>query len=725
VTTVPRPVARHEAIARSFVGVATAFYLLVLAWGIYGRFGAGHEGVAASRGIAADNMVAWHILSPVREYLQSPPTPSSLYVNHPFGMFWLVGLLAKIFGRHVWVARLPAVVLSAAIPPMLYGIGRRMWGPIPGTLAALAYVVLPITLTFGNVPGFEEPLCFGVVLTTWGYVAFAERWQRRWMIVSLAGVLFSANIDWIAGVFHGAVLGGLLVAHLTLPPRWFGRIRTRRFAHWWAWAAAFAALVPAAYWLYFAHIDVIAGILGQEAKRVKGHDTPLAEVLAARSTWIDAMFTPAAILLGKIAAPVFVVRLVFLRRIHDLFPLSMLAMAVVHYVWFKEAADLHIYWPLLFAPYFALSVAVLMATASALATRVLALRVRRERLTFAVPLVVAGLFAGLLLEVLPDGLRQMVYGRRTGLRFNDSGHLNFHETDKAQALEWMGRRMDKNGVVGLHGGMHPTWSQAWALYRTTINYNRVPDAGSASPRYFAADLAFLGADDQLLLAERFHVTVVGQYAYVDCLEDASPGEAFVFDEREPGFIQWYFYSGVDPVRTIRRDAWRTWELRDAWGQTPNPPPESDPVTPDELRIAHNVAVASGRSATAVDLSKRLEGSLDESIAADLAGGARLLGRRMVKGVAPVLELYFVAGSSSADDAQVKITSETQPSPSFSLVPRDDKTKEVGMPFVIPPKLWRPGYVYVDRTEVAPRPGKELWTMSFAGASVAVLTLPTP
>ena len=715
--------AHTEAVARAVVGVASAFYALVLAWGIYGRFGAGHEGITAARGIVGDNMVAWHILSPVRDYLQSPPTSSSLYVNHPFGTFWLVGALAKVFGRHTWVPRLSAIALSVTIPPMLYGIGRRLWGPAAGALAALAYVVLPITLTFGNVPGFEEPLCFGFVLSTWGYVAFTERWKRRWMLVSLAGVFWSANVDWIACVFHGAVLGALLVAHLALPERLFGRIRLQRFAQWFALAGAIAVLVPAAYWMYLAHIDAVGTVLGQEAKRVRGNDVALADVLVARSTWIDAMFTPLAVLLGKVAAPVFLLRLVFLRRVRELFPLVMLATALVHYVWFKQGADLHIYWPLPFAPYFALSVGVLATTASALVTRPLERRARSEKLRIASPLIVAGLFGVAVLAILPDGLREMVYGRRTGLRFNDNGHLNFHETGKAQALEWMSHRMETDAAVGLHGGMHPTWSQEWALYRTTTNYNRVPDRGSSSPRYFVADLAFLGADDQRLLADRFHVTVVDQYALVDCLEDPSPAEAFVFDAREPGFIQWYYYSGIDPVRTLRRDAWHTWELRDAWGQTPNPPPDGDPVTAEEVRIAHNRAMASGDQRAARDLLMRLGSELDETVATDLTDGTRLLGRRYVEGVAPVLELYFLAGGPHDADIQAKISSEMLAAPKLSLIPRDDKVKEVGMPFVIPPKLWKPGYVYVDRTEIAPRPGAEVLTLQFVGPAGAATPAP--
>ena len=733
----PRRVERVDGLelaARCIVWVATSSYALVLCWGIFGRIGAGHEAIAAARGIVAENMATWHVLGPVRDYTLAPPTPAGYYTHHPWGTFWYVGLLGKLFGRHVWVPRLAATALSVAIPPMLYGIGRRLWGVVPGALAALAYVVLPITLTFGNLLGFEEPLCFGLVLTTWGYLGFTERWKRRWMAVSLLGVLFTANVDWVASVFLGAVLGALLLAHFWLPPRWFGRVPPRRFAQWWAWAAVITVAVPVAYWLYFAHIDAVAIILAQEAKRSRGNEAPLAEVLAARRTWIDGMFTPLAILIGKIAAPVFLVRLLLLRRIHDVFPLAILATGLVHYLWFKQGADVHIYWPLPFAPYFALSVGVLAAAVGAGVARLLALRTGRDAALRLAPLAVLGAFGTAALAIVPDGVRGLVYGRRTGGRFNDRGRLNFRETDKAQALEWMGERLPKDATVALHGSMHPTWSQEWSLHRPTADFDHVPVQGQPSPRYFAADLAFMNAGDQVQLATRFHVTAVGQYAFVDCQEAPAPADAFVFDAREPTPLEWYFVSGIDPVRTLRADAWQTWELRDEWGQTPNPPPRGDPASVEQVRIAHNVAVARGDAKAADALAKRLESELDASVATEMTDGTKLLGRRYTEGVAPALELYFLAAGPSAEDVQVEMTSEMLRAPTLSLVPNDDRVKQVGMPLVTPPRIWKAGYLYVDRTEIDHRPGNEVFWLRYAGGTnpphpvngegaIGVLTLP--
>jgi hypothetical protein len=58
-----------------------------------------------------------------------------------------------------------------------------------------------------------------------------------------------------------------------------------------------------------------------------------------------------------------------------------------------------------------------------------------------------------------------------------------------------------------------------------------------------------------------------------------------------------------------------------------------------------------------------------------------------------------------------------------------------MPLVIAPRLWKPGYLYAERTEIRHRPGRELYIGFFVGGNdqnrpklegggdVTLLTLP--
>src|SRR3954471_21100439 len=138
----------EERVARAVAWIATAWFALAAAWELFGPLLAGHYASSASMGIIAENMLRWRIPGPVWEYTTSRPPPSMYYCHHPWGIFWTTAALLRFFGRHDYICRLAPVLLSAATPPLLYAIGRSVWRPIAGAVAALSFVVLPITLAF-------------------------------------------------------------------------------------------------------------------------------------------------------------------------------------------------------------------------------------------------------------------------------------------------------------------------------------------------------------------------------------------------------------------------------------------------------------------------------------------------------------------------------------------------------------------------------------------------
>ncbi len=716
------PSVREERVATVTVVVATVWFACALCWGLCAIPGGGHSGIVGARAIMADNMLTWGIWGGVRDYAFARPPPQLYYVHHPAGTYWMIALLMKVFGRHAFVPRLEPVLMSIATPPLLYGIGRALWGPIPGALAAAAYVVLPIALAFGNFPGFEVPLVFGCLLTTWGYVRFQKRWQRRWMAVSLAGVVWSVNTDWEACLFLGAILSTLLLAGYFMP-NWFGRVSTRRFGQWWSFSAVIGAGTLLAYAAYVNHIGALDELLSTETQR-EGGPLSLAKLLEGQRYWIELSFTPVAIAVGKIALPVFLFRWLVLRRPLEVFPLGILFMATVQYVVFKNDAEANTFWPLPFAPYWALSLGVLAHTALALARYVVG-RLDVILAKDTLPLGVLGSIGILPLVMIPDGVRCLQEAHTTEGRFNDHGRRIFQDIDKSEACAWMVHRMAKSTSVQIHASMHATSSVEWALHRPTVAVENVPTrVVQDQDRYFIADLAFVRPADQERMASAFHLVVAGQYVLIDRIAPYAPADGYVFESNEPRLFERYLSDDTDPIRTLRADRWYTWELREQFGQTPNPPPEREPVTLDELRIAHNVAVAEGDSGRAEQYLAEVVARLDSQAATTFTDGSRLLGERYTPGIAPMLGVFFLAaGPASADDQQFDIQSIVTKPPLLSLVRADDKVKPVGMPLAIPPKLWKAGFIYVDRTEIRPRPGLERFTGSFVGGKDA--TRPRP
>jgi 4-amino-4-deoxy-L-arabinose transferase-like glycosyltransferase len=694
------------------VAAATTWCALAVGWNLFARVGAGHDALVASRGMMAENFWKWGIWGPVREYTVDKPTAQNYYTHHPFGTYWLAGLFAKIFGRHAFVPRLGPLLQSVAIPPLLYGIGRRLWDPVAGALSALAYVVLPMSLAFGSLAGFEVPTAFAALVTTWGYLRFTEHWQKRWMLVSLLGVAWGVNVDWNYVIFLGGALGLLTLGVVFLPARLYGRVPLRPFVQWALLAAAIATTCVVAWVWYFHQIGALEGLLQSDAKRTRGVEIPLDTVLRARSWWIDVTFTPLAVFLGKLAFPILVVRIVLLRRTREVLVLSIWLMAVVTYVKFKNGADVHIYWPFAFTAYFALAFGLLAHSAIALTEWLLA-RIGRPDRRAVVPMVVLGVLGLVPLAILPDGIEGLRYGKATGGRFNEKGSRDFRDVDKAQALEFMGERTEPGLIVLMHDSMRSTWALDWAMHRTLHGIDKLPgDKTPPEERYFVADLDFLPAPDQRKLAESYKLLVVDHFVMADRLATKGPVEAYVFDERQPTLLEWYLAYGTEPVRTVRPDPWATWELRDAWGQAPNPAPAGQPQTLEQQRIAHNVAVARNDTAGADLLEKQILAQLDTSVSTGFGDGTRLIGQRLDKGVLPVLTLMFRAAATSNDEFEFAIASVMDARKPLSLVPPDDRVKQLGAPFPVTPREWRAGYIYAEHAPIHHRPGKERFAGRF-------------
>jgi hypothetical protein len=708
-----------RSVATVVVVVASVWFALAVSWGVFGHTPGSHAAVVSAHGIAAENMLTWGVWGPVSEYSVARPTPQLYDTAHPWGTLWAVRWLMKVFGRHAYLPRLEAVLMSIATPPLLYAIGRALWGPVPGALSALAYVVVPVALAFGDSPGFEVALVFGCLLTTWGYIRLTARWKRRWLAVSLLGVVWTANAEWEGSVFLGVVLSFFLVAQYLLP-RWFGRGSARRFGQWWAFSTAVVVITLVGYAGYFVHIDAVDRILSQLAVREKL--IPFSHVLQHRSYWSSLAFTPVVIAVGTLALPVFLFRLVLLRQTREIFPLALLATAAATHVHFPTDGDASFFVPLSYAAYWALSLGVLAATWVNLGRWVLR-RLGRRDPDEVLPI---GAFVGLgiaALLVLPDGLRGLAFGRRAGGVFDGGGHGSFVDRDKTTALEWMGDRMKPATRVQFHTSMHRTAADDWALHRPVVGVDGPPSrVPRADDRYFIGNLDFMPAADQGALAAQFHMVAVGPFVVVDRTGPNAPADGYSFDSRSPNAIEWYFVSS-DPIVTVRADPWYTWELREQFGQVPNAAPTVAPLAPEELRIAHNMAVAMGDAVRADAYEAKLVEKLLIYPALTFTDGTRLLGERITPDVAPTLEVYFAAAGPSNADVQFEVESSVRKRSRLSLVPPDETVSVLGPSFAVPPKLWKRGFIYVSRSEVRPRPGSENIAGYFTGPDRAHVPKP--
>ncbi|WP_231511952.1 ArnT family glycosyltransferase [Chondromyces apiculatus] len=712
--------AEEVRVARVLVTVATAWFTLVAAWEMFGPVLAGHYASSASVGIMAENMLRWRIPGPVWEYTAARPTPAMYYCHHPWGIFWTTAAFMEVLGRSDAVCRLPAVLLSAVTPPLLYAVGRSAYRPAAGAAAAVTFVVLPITLSFASFNALEVPVMAWTLLGVWGYVRLVQTWRRRWIAVSALGLTLGMHADWQAFVLAGGLLGFGALRGFLLPEGVFGRVASRRYGQWWVVTASAAVLTGLMYLALFQRAGKLVDLLQSYGLRSYGNEAPILAVLASRRYWIELMFTPVGLALGAVGAVACAVRFVVRRREMDALPLLFLLMATVQYVVFRQGADIHIFWPHQAAAGLGLCVGALVDMgAGGVASRARGGLARRAGIAAAAVALVP------LALILRDGIPALVYARETGGRFNEKGLLIDSDGDKTALLRWLSARIPRDVPVELHPGMKSTWAQIWAMEGRVVTGDRPVPPGVPRGVYIA-DTRFMPDAAQAELVRRGRVLAVGPFwvvgtpavmAAITPEGGAAPGavpgvEAMSFEEREPSLWSWVLISGTEPERTIVPDPFLTWELRTHFGLAAEPPAAA-PVTLEQRRIAHNAALAAGDAAGAAAHLAAIREMLSP-VTAHFEDGTEILGVSFQQGVRPLLTMLVQAGGPLAAGVNLAVRSRVVRRAMLSTTMADPVEREVGLPLPIAPERWRKGFLYADAVPIRKRPGAEVFRAALRG-----------
>jgi 4-amino-4-deoxy-L-arabinose transferase-like glycosyltransferase len=716
------PAADHgtELAGRVMTIAAIVWMFLVAVWGIAGPFSDGHVAATAGIGTGAWNMLANHLRYPVL-WTPASRAAAETYLHHPLGVYWSAAIGIKIFGEHNWVLRLPAVAASTLTPLLLARTARAVWGPLEGGLAAIAYVSLPITLGFSNFHALEGPVILGLAVALWGYVRYLQTWRERYAAASVAGYLWALNHDWPAYMW-GVCFATLLFARLFVcSERLGGPVWLRGAGRYWAALVAATAISLAVMAYFVFDSGKLHDLLTAYVNRSGGNQAPLAKVLQQRHVWIELMFPGLAIALGKLALPVMLARTVIRRSWNELVvPLPLLVMASLQYVYFKQGADVHIFWPQYFAPFFALGIAVLAATVRQLAVAAAPrlegwLEARGRGWGWLRWLRRVAPWTGLALVALPlalvfrDGASMIRLARETGGRFNSPSIQS--DVDKAVALRWYLQRYPREIPLGFHPGMIVHWALAWeAGNRQIVRGAGVGTRGSHASRLYMIDASQITVDELRTALANFRVTAVGTYWFLD-REGPAGLDGFSFREREPSLGEWLVRGGTEPTRTIVPDPWVEWEWRSLLGRGAFPPQGSAPATFEQLRIAHNAAVTAGEQATANRLEKQLVAGLELPVKATWNNGTTLLGAHHHRGAQRSLTLLFRAGSFPGR-AKFSVTAKVLRRRRLSTLALDSAAIETAPSPSPATDLWRAGHLYAVRVPYRKRPGTERYEGRF-------------
>jgi 4-amino-4-deoxy-L-arabinose transferase-like glycosyltransferase len=705
------PTPAIEKVARVVVLLASAWFAFTAFWGLFAIPAGGHLGAGSAGNVmAAEQMVKWHIFYPAWDWYDGQPPAKVAYIcHHPFGQYWVPGVFLAIFGHRDFVVHLPPALMSAAIPPLLYGIAREKWGVAAGAVAALAYVVLPISVGFSQFLNLETFCIFGALLFFWGHTRYMVTSQRQHLVASLVGLCFACSGDWAGYLLVAPMLFWALLRAFVIPTRFTPRFKIVPYARWWALSVA-VAVGSVLLWLgLFFHAGQLGDWIAAANGRGGAEGTKLSAVLEARKNWIDFSFTPLAILLGKIAAPVCLLRFLVTRRDEEIYSLSLLFGATAQYVGFKQGADVHIFWSHYFAPYFALALAQLVHTFGATAGWV----VRRfsRRLASAVVAWVT-IVLGLLpsMAMARDGVRSLWVWRRTGGRYDENGGIIRSHLDMLRVVEEIINPETMRGTpIDTHPSAQWGWEHQWK-YQGVNSDQGMPLANTpsaASHPFWIARASGLSADEQRKIVNSAHVRIYGDTWLVDQREPNAQLDAYSMNEREPNVLQWFLFDPTEVHRSMGAapDPWLTWEWRAHLGQDAIPP-TGQPTTLDEMRIAHNLAIVRGDEVQAEHWREKVEAQLDRTVTVKYDTGLQLIGVRVLGGVEPRVEAWFEVATAFAGEDTFAVKSSIEKKSTLSLVPPDTADRDMSWPEPLSTKLWKARCIYVATTVLNHRIGVE-------------------
>ncbi len=719
----PPPLTRAEDIAQAAAICACLFFAAVSFWEILGPLQGGHYASAAGYAIAGENMAKWHKFAVEVGYDFAAPTPDKYYCHHPYGVAVLDAIAYAVFGHHWYTIRLPAIFCSVLTPPLIYRFGRVAWGVVPAAVATIAFVFVPIDLAFCNFGNLEVPTIFFGALFSWATARLWQAWKPRYVTLASIGALGACQADWVGIVLVGCVVGFAFLRAYVMPRRWYGRLEERAHARWFGYATAAAMGTFAMYVVLFAKADKLGDFIsGYHTRSAGSEDTWAAIFTQRRKMWFNWMVTPLG--LGTVVAglPFSAFRLT--RRPVEIIPIAWTFAATFQYLVFKQGADVHIFWPHYFGPAAALAAGVVTASFMGIRRRLLARLSDRVRpfVSDASKAMIAVLLVAPLALLARMSLPQLVQSRITGGRFDDGGRYIATDADVAQFTAWAVSDvpLENTGVLVQNGFDH-TYNTMYGAHRPSDKHGgNVSGASTTDPdRILILDARVMSPGELSAIATHFSTEAVGPYWRVDRSHAGSSVVAMRYRETQPNLLEWLFVSGTDLVRRIgpEDDQFASWEWNNALG-IDTVSPSAAPGTFDELRVAHNVALARNDTGRAGDLWKRVMGKVKNPERIDFTGDLHILAIDVDRGAATVVTLLWEAGASYKPvDTYFQVKCNVTAPPKLWKGPTDYFEKDMAPVPPIHPSMYKPGFLYVQRFVALHRIGTEECKGSFPTAEL--------
>jgi 4-amino-4-deoxy-L-arabinose transferase-like glycosyltransferase len=683
--------------------VASLAFAALAAWEIGAPLEGGHWASMAGCAIAAENMLRHHIFAAVAHYPASPPPDhAQYYCRHPYAIYVMEAIARAVFGHRSWALRVPAVVCSAVTPFVLFRLGKALWGPVAAAVATVTFAVVPVDLAFAMFSSLEVPTILFGLLFCLGTVRVWQGGGRRDVVLSALGALGACHSDWPGVMLVGIVAACGAARAYALPPAWRGPADAPLLR---AWVLTVVAVVLGTLLLYVALIlaaGQMSDVLYGAQMRSAGHGPPW-EALQNPLRRMRLLWMIPSVGFAVILAALPIAAWRFRSKPGEVLLLAWTFTASFQYLYFRQGADIHIFWPQYYGPCVALALGTL--TDALLGWKLLTKRawLRSVSLAFTVAIPIA-LFARVGLTVLDQS-------RLTQGRFDE--HELYIESGAAQSqfAAWATRGAPRDALLPCTKLC--SWNVEYATGLPLVEgpIDLSPRGALDRDRVELVDARYAPSAALLQLARTYDTVAVGSFLRVDRALPGSGVRAVRFEEREPTLLERLFVTDHDLIRVIGADAdpWATSQWADAFG-TYAPVPHVEPESLDELVAAYDASSVAGDASRAGALRARALARLGSMLGVDLTRDVHLTGSSVEYGPAVRVTLLWETGARfepPREDSTFVVRCRTVEDPSLWPVPVDRLERETAPPMTIKPALWRADHLYVQRFVLLPRPGIEV------------------
>lgn len=200
----------HAAMRRFAVGVGLLALLFALGYRLGSPALFDDPNDAQYAEVAREMVESGNWISPQLDYV--------LFLNKPPLLYWLIASSYALFGISERAARIPGVLVTLLTVCLLYWLGRELFDPWTGAIAACAYAALPSTLLEARFVRPDSLLTGATVgaLLAFTVAARSEGVSRR---RALLGLQCSLAVGLLAKGIVGLLLPGFPIALVLLTER--------------------------------------------------------------------------------------------------------------------------------------------------------------------------------------------------------------------------------------------------------------------------------------------------------------------------------------------------------------------------------------------------------------------------------------------------------------------------------------------------------------------------